>query len=243
MIKPMSRRALWLFFGVAALLFISALLKQGEFQQPKHISPLLSQEPLQERVEQSMFLAPWKGKEYIVNPMYDYDLYGIVVSKRDHGWRSLERDSLNVSDLCVVWGRTAQSPHIEDVSFRNGSFTCFYRPLTREASYLDWKQLSNNHLITNNEAVRKQIMKADIGDQIYVKGWLAEYGVAGQKYRSSSVVRTDTGNGACETIFVNHFSILKKGKNLWGLVMWVTLILMVAVFLALPLFPKRFETQ
>jgi hypothetical protein len=57
-----------------------------------------------------------------------------------------------------------------------------------------------------------------VGDQIRIKGWLSSYGVAkngkliGGK-RGTSTVPNDTGNGACETIYLQTIHILKSMDN------------------------------
>ena len=52
------------------------------------------------------------------------------------------------------------------------------------------------------------------GDQIKIKGYLVDYKVAkdGQTLftRGTSTTRTDNGNGACETIYVEDVEIIRK---------------------------------
>jgi len=77
-------------------------------------------------------------------------------------------------------------------------------------------QLSNNHLLANDGWVNEQIMSAEPGDQIAFSGVLASYSHSdGQFERGSSTIRTDTGNGACETIFLQDFRIVKKANQGW----------------------------
>ena len=58
-----------------------------------------------------------------------------------------------------------------------------------------------------------------VGDQIQVDGLLASYGNGGGYQRGTSTVRTDTGNGACETIFVKSVSVLAEMQSIWR---WLT---------------------
>ena len=77
-------------------------------------------------------------------------------------------------------------------------------------------QLSNNHLLANDAWVNERIMEAEPGDQIAFSGVLASYSHGdGQFRRGSSTTRTDTGNGACETIFLRDFRIVKKANPGW----------------------------
>ena len=47
-----------------------------------------------------------------------------------------------------------------------------------------------------------------------IKGMLANYENQANNFeRGTSITRTDTGNGACETVYVTDFSIVKKGQQ------------------------------
>ncbi len=66
------------------------------------------------------------------------------------------------------------------------------------------------------------------GDQVHLKGWLVSYGIKDTPYRRvSSTTRTDRGNGACETIFVTDFEVLKKANEEWHVLFKLSLGLMV----------------
>ena len=59
-------------------------------------------------------------------------------------------------------------------------------------------------------------MGTEIGDQIYLKGYLSQYSHSNNSFnRGTSITRTDTGNGACETIYIEEYEILKKANPLW----------------------------
>jgi hypothetical protein len=64
--------------------------------------------------------------------------------------------------------------------------------------------------------VAATIMRARKGDQVHLKGWLVSYGQKGTPYRRmTSTTRNDRGNGACETIFINEFEILREANPGW----------------------------
>ena len=58
-------------------------------------------------------------------------------------------------------------------------------------------------------------MDAKVGDQIYFKGYLSNYSHNQGFKRGTSTVRTDKGNGACETVFITDFQILKEANMVW----------------------------
>ena len=74
-------------------------------------------------------------------------------------------------------------------------------------------------LIANDEAVRKLIAQVNIGDQIYIKGQLVNYSEErwNGTYRNTSTIRTDTGMGACEIIYVTEIQIIKSHNQIWNM--------------------------
>ncbi len=70
-------------------------------------------------------------------------------------------------------------------------------------------------LLATDEFVAKDIMEATVGDQIYFKGYLSHYSHNQGFKRGTSIVRTDRGNGACETVFITDFQILKEANIVW----------------------------
>ena len=97
--------------------------------------------------------------------------------------------------------------------------------------------LSNNHLLTDNDTIKQALMDAETGDHIRLKGLLAEYDNKTNGFkRGTSVTRNDTGNGACETIYLNEFTIVNKAnrklRRLYHLAKWLTLISAVGFLIA-----------
>ena len=92
-------------------------------------------------------------------------------------------------------------------------------------------QLSNNHVLAASALLFNQLRRVQRGDQIYLKGYLAEYSHSnGKFYRGTSTCRTDTGNGACETIFVTDFKMLRQANALWrGVYLWSRILIVLSL--------------
>lgn len=190
--------------------------------------PAIDSEPVQRRVAESPFDVTWKDLDYRIEPEYDYELTGLIVSFRHQDGNSrmhrMTNDKLNMLDLCVIWGDTAKNPRLNAIDFWNGVFTCNVQTRDQAAwDAFDMDQLSNNHLLSADSEVRDAVRSIRIGDQIRVRGRLASYVSPGGARRGTSVTRTDTGNGACETIFVEQFEILKRGVSYWRYLMYLAL--------------------
>jgi hypothetical protein len=207
----------------------------------------LKQEPRQRPIAKPPSTVPYAGIDYRVEPLFSYELYGLVVSYRQHdGESSMHRwsnDHLNMADVCVVWSDTAFSPTLTKLDFWNGIFTCNVQ--TRDSvAWTNFKmnQLSNNHLISADPFIRDRVAEVRIGDQIRIKGSLARYGAAGGGLRGTSTTREDTGDGACETILVDGFEIVAPGSSGWRAAMYAALAVLLAslaLHFALPYRPYR----
>jgi hypothetical protein len=192
----------------------------------------IANEPQQTGTDRRSFEAVWDGVAYRVvayrvDPEYDYDLVGMIVSFRHHDENSrmhrLADDHLNMLDVCVVWGNNTSGAQLDKIDFWNGIFTCNVKTRDQAAwESFDMYQLSNNHLISDDDFIRDQVRKVKVGDQVRIQGVLASYESPGG-LRGTSTTRTDTGDGACETIYVDRFEILQPATSYWRISMYAAL--------------------
>jgi hypothetical protein len=216
--------------SASTVVLLVSFWKRNDLPPASALLQRLAAEPLQRPTSKLPFTVDYSGVRYAVEPQFEYDLSGMVVSYRQHNGDSMHRlanDHLNMADLCVVWGGTAASPHLSEISFWNGVFTCNFETQSRTAwESIRPQQVSNNHLISPDDVIRREIAKVKIGDQVRIRGWLASYGTGGNK-RGTSTTREDTGDGACETIFVDDFEIVKPALGPWRVVLYMSLALVV----------------
>jgi hypothetical protein len=229
---------------VSAAVLAVSFWKRNDLPSAHELLPELVAEPLQRTTDKPPFTAEYAGVQYNVEPKFTYDLHGMVVSYRQHDGESLmhkrANDHLNMADLCVTWGETAASPHLNEISFWNGIFTCNFQTSSRTAwESIRPQQISNNHLLSADDLVRRQVSAVKIGDQVHIRGWLASYGNGGH-HRGTSTTREDTGDGACEVIFVDDFEIVRAAFGPWRAAMYASLLALVAsliVYFRLPYRP------
>lgn len=200
-----------LIFYTALALFLVSCWNRNNFPQAISLNEAAQGPPLQTATDAAPFSVTTNDTDYLIEPRYRYDLHGVVVSYGHHdGNYSLHRlwnDHLNVADICIVWGDNANGVDLNRFSFRNGKFTCNYStsdPVAWERFRED--QISNNHLLTEDEGLRARIGDVRIGDQVRVRGWLASYSNDDGFKRGTSTTREDSGNGACETLYVSRTS-------------------------------------
>ena len=201
----------------------------------------IADEPEQTRTKKRPFDAFWEDVNYTVAPQFAYDITGMIVSFRHHDNNSrmhrLASDHLNMLDVCVVWGSNTTDVDLSKLDFWNGIFTCNVKTRDQVAwDAFDMNKLSNNHLISDDERVREDVQEIQVGDQIRVRGYLATYDSPGGYTRGTSTTRTDTGDGACETIYVERFEIVRAATSFWRISMYCSL---AALLAGLFLFFKR----
>jgi len=219
-----SRIWKWLLALCLVLLSASYFLKD-RLPDPSDVVEALYQEPVQTPTQAAPFQVKTGDHSYTITPLFQYELHGLVVSLHHSGswwdiYHKAWQDYLNIKDLCVVWGDNIDSGVYTRMKFKSGSWTCWYQWPDRETGALfDNAGLSNNHLLADHGEINRQIMAASIGDQVYFKGYLAEYANDATDFqRGTSTTRTDTGNGACETVYIDDFRILKRANSLWKMI-------------------------
>jgi len=197
-------------------------------------------EPRQTRTFDQPFDTFVEDQQYHIKPLFDYELDGVVISLHDADsiadiWHHDKwKDFINVRDLCVIWGANVANDVYRDMSFKNDSWTCWaYWPDQATAKRFQIMQLSNNHILVDDKQIKQALMNAELGDQVHFSGVLASYSNPGNGFqRGSSTNRSDTGNGACETVYLHDFQIVRKAnagmRILYTIAGW-TIFLSVAV--------------
>lgn len=235
---------------IGSLIFlIFCFLQLKTLPETGAILPVLSQDPIQEKIEHpKSFTHEYKETKYTIDPLYDYELWGLVVSHNDISEFSdiyHDEDSFDTKDLCVIWGENLKNNDYQNIDFKSGSWTCYVH-YPAGVSFSS-SHLSNNHLITDSENIREKISDISRGDQIHMKGKLVNYGVSKNSWkRNTSTTRTDTGNTACEVIFVEEIKILKKRSpdwNFWLSISKYVLILLVFARVSLSVYMIRLEEK
>lgn len=222
MASSLERLFKYLFILSACLAGISQIYKDN-WPVPEYYDPTLLAAPLQTETDREPFAIEANGLHYSINPKFDYDLYGVIVSYSDADgftniWHHKRwQDFINVRDLCVIWGNNVDSGVYKQMQFSSDSWTCWASwPDQATGARFTMNALSNNHIVTDSDALKAKLMQAESGDHIHLKGVLAEYVNHAAGYtRGTSTTRNDSGQGACETIFIDDFEIVKKANPGW----------------------------
>ena len=227
------RRAAAYILPAAALVLVVSFFMRGRLPGKSSVLDQLLQNPVQTKSPlPEPFEVTRKDVTYVVRPLFNYELWGMIVSYHHSASfidvsHKLWNDYVNTKDICVIWGKNVVSGVYEKMKFSNRDFTCYYRYPDRETGRIFTENcLSNNHLLPADPLVAGAVMKARQGDQVRFKGWLVSYGQKGAPFaRASSTVRNDRGNGACEVVYVTEFEFLRRANVVWRALFKVSLVL------------------
>src|SRR5690606_5449002 len=136
------------------------------------------------------------------------------------------------------WSSNAFDIDLTQFEFWNGQFSGSFETSDQDAgSEFSVSQISNNHLITENNAPGKAISDRRIAEQVDIKGMRAQYSSDSGSSRGTSISRTDTADRACETIYVTDYNVLQRYYSPWRILMYISLItlaLSLALYLITP---------
>ena len=151
-----------------------------------------------------------KEGEVILLPKAEYTLKGVVKSKKKY---SDYPSQISVYDLAIAWGELNDEENEDFITYSQSGRWYYYRyksgtPVS--AAYIA-EHSANVHIIHKNMEILDQIKDVEEGDLIMLKGYLVDVDFNQDQNSSlwkTSTTRNDTGNGACEILYVEELTIL-----------------------------------
>ncbi|MBP9758875.1 hypothetical protein KBD45_04200 [Candidatus Dojkabacteria bacterium] len=205
---------------ITTVIFLISGFIRVQLPFPEEILPINYNEPLQTNLDESQKPFPVStsdGNNYLITPLFNYEINALVVSGHDTQStldivHKMWDDSLNIKDLCMIFGETLKTDIYKKIKFSNGSYSCSFEGSPEYFSKFNIYDVTNNHLLTNNPEIASKIRQIKVGDQVKLQGILASYTNTEKAgcSRGSSTTRLDTGDGACETIYLTNVEILKE---------------------------------
>ncbi|MBL8921131.1 MAG: hypothetical protein JNJ54_19870 [Myxococcaceae bacterium] len=171
----------------------------------------LELEPVQEPIEPPERVAVTRGgRAFVIEKLYRYEHSGEVLSATayDVAWTNEFFDV----DVGTIWGPTREALKQRFTFQQMGRFL-FWRTdsMPTEEERLDvTRHIANNHLIPaeGSTHLARAVRFIREGDVVRIKGSLVRIlDEGGGVLATSSVVRDDTGAGACEIVWVDELQI------------------------------------
>ena len=115
---------------------------------------------------------------------------------------------LSPVDLALGWGRMSDSAVLDRITISQSGRFYHWRTVQYPIPRQEIETSSANmHMVPANEAVARQLSGVRRGHVVRLGGYLIEArGADGWRWRSS-LTRTDTGNGACELIWLERLEL------------------------------------
>lgn len=169
--------------------------------------------PKQEKIKQETITVDIGGIKVDMTKLAKYDITGVVMDTEKYS------DVVGPIDVALAWGNLAKDYNYKDFT----SYVVRNRTLTWSSNNSNWiekmggvnainRNCSNNHLVPANSEVRKEILKIKNDEYIRLTGYLVslEWKVGNTKHiwGPSSLSRDDSGNNACEIIYVQTVNFL-----------------------------------
>lgn len=194
-----------LFFTVIAtgayLTFTSGSVEHGP-------GVLVDSVPLQSEATRN---TPFKHKGFQLTPLAGFQLEARVLGSEGY---SLGRESeLSPVDLALGWGPMSDSSVLEQIDIRqSGRFyhwSANHLPIPRATII---SHSANMHMVPADTTVERQLKRLRRGDIISLKGELIRADAPDGWRWVSSMTREDSGNGACELVWVREVTLLDPSQ-------------------------------
>jgi len=199
-----SPRWLWLCAALIALIWWQYAHRPRT--HPKGV--LIADVPLQGGIEGT----PAQLSKYgiTLKPLATFSLSARVLGRADYHWDFGAK--LIPVDLALGWGRMSDSAVLEKLDISQSARYFYWstkQPLPIPAQEIV-ESAANMHLIPADEYVERAIKRTRVGDIAKFDGLLVEAQWPNGTKWTSSLTRSDSGSGACELVWVQHFDTASR---------------------------------
>lgn len=142
---------------------------------------------------------------FTLTPMAEYRIDAMIVGTKQYSsdWNS----QISPMDLALAWGGLAKADYNKYIEYEQRDRWYYYRYNKNspfDSSYIS-NHSSNNHIIPATENLKRILLKMEVKQAVLLQGYLVNVDGASDGrtvWWRTSLTRTDTGNGACEIIYV-----------------------------------------
>lgn len=168
---------------------------------PGQVAPA---DPVQEMLDQA---PAFTLKDYAITPLANYQVTARVLSRENY---YLGRESdLSPVDFALGWGAMSDSHVLEKISISQSGrwyhWHSFDMPIAQHEIEI---HSANTHLIPANSYINNLLAQVHRGNVVTLRGKLVHIDALHDDWHwQSSLTREDTGDGACEVMYVESVSI------------------------------------
>ena len=196
-------RAKWML--IAAVLVLAAVLFfsfRNPYSGPESIAP-----PVQVNLAQPDALVhPGRDGDVPLKLLAEYSISAAVKSRQEY--KSDYAARISPLDLVLAWGdlnRPETDDHIHYSQYGRWYEIRYDAASPVTGTYIQ-ENSANVHMIPKNDRIAEQLLRIRVGDYIELEGYLVQAQFESGTW-TSSLTRSDTGDGACEILYVTRVSV------------------------------------
>jgi hypothetical protein len=149
---------------------------------------------------------PFDHNGYRLTPLAEFNLEARILGAERY---SLGREAdLSPIDLALGWGPMSDSSVLSELSIsQSGRFYFWsYRTPPVPAQEIT-RHSANMHMVPADSRIEKKLKRLREGDIVKLEGYLVRADAKDGWHWVSSLTREDSGNGACELVWVKDISV------------------------------------
>jgi hypothetical protein len=191
-----------------ALMFVCLVGGYQAWVQREQFQPagiLVPQEPNQKNFSQPG--RPIRIKKVVLDPLASFSLEARVLSTKRYWFDKLA--PIIPVDVALGWGVMSDTSVLSKLNIWQEDrfyFFSFRNPAPADPRLMG-NSSANMHLIPADESVANQIKSLRKGQLIHLQGSLVRINFPDGSDAKSSMIRTDSGPGACEIVLVQQLQI------------------------------------
>jgi len=149
--------------------------------------------------------------EYQLRPRARFQIRARVLSREDYNWGT--EANLSPMDLALGWGVMSDQTVLDRIKVEQRSrwyFTSYDYPAPLPDQDII-RNSGNMHMIPSRPWLEDELKKIRRGDIVQLNGYLVDVdSESGWRWRTS-LSRNDSGNGACEIVYLESVVIEERG--------------------------------
>jgi len=195
---------------IIALALLAALIARDWSMREIVHQPgvLVPERPLQTEISDGQVMTI---DQYLLRPRARFQIRARVLSREDYNWDT-EAD-LSPMDLALGWGVMSDQSVLDRIDIEQRSRWYFTRydypaPVPEQAII---RNSGNMHMIPGRPWLESELKKIRRGDIVQLNGYLVDVDSESGWHWRTSLSRDDSGNGACEIVYLESVVIEEQG--------------------------------
>jgi hypothetical protein len=157
-------------------------------------------------VQTSSDAASFHLKDALLTPLANFDITARVLARKTY--QDGKTGDLMPVDFALGWGKMSDSAVLKNFHFKLADRFFHW---TIDSASIPREEIethsANLHLIPASSAILDQIQQVRVGNIVHIKGWLVKAERKDGWSIMSSLTRNDTGDGACEVVYVKEIDV------------------------------------